>query len=156
MQKKATIIHKDIFVATAEALWELQGILEATNASEVLLGNTKVQIALVGGTKIEMSVLTVDRRPEGIVYILDRRGPPFDLMAGDMGCKLNEALRFATYVRDVVIADAESTARFLKSWDGSFSLEKIRALPHLPTVWAPLRATTAQFTPRHEASRMSL
>ncbi|KAJ3157393.1 hypothetical protein HDU86_003284 [Geranomyces michiganensis] len=106
-------VHKDFEVAPAEAAFESCKVVRyIANAED--LPRAGVYFALIGDTRVEFGLVTPTVLSDGsLVFLLDRRGPLFDLRVGMLACRLAEALRLAAYVVHVIVPHGQRMQQFL-------------------------------------------
>ncbi|KAJ3144105.1 hypothetical protein HDU89_008979 [Geranomyces variabilis] len=128
-------VHKDLFVATAEAVYESHRLIAHLDKDWVHLA--RVHIVLVSDRQLRFGVVQPVYRQGGIFWILDKDGPAFDLsLKLDFNSRLVNALRMSRYLQEVVFPDAAAARAKLLNYANA---ETAALLPRLPTLIPPLR-----------------
>ncbi|KAI8586429.1 hypothetical protein BDZ88DRAFT_294706 [Geranomyces variabilis] len=128
-------LHKDLFVVTAEAVYESHRLISHLERDCVSLA--RVHIALASDRQMSFEVVQPVYRPGGIFWILDKDGPMFDLSLDlNFNERLVNALRMAKYLEEVVFPDAVAVRTKLSK---SVNTNTASLLPRLPTHIPPQR-----------------
>ncbi|KAJ3173249.1 hypothetical protein HDU88_004711 [Geranomyces variabilis] len=128
-------VHKDTFVATAEAVYESHRLLGHLPLADV--SHARMHIVLCSDRVVKFQVIQPIYRRCGIFFERNTEGPVFDLSKSlDFGDRLANALRMARYVQDVVFQDAYRLRGKIKA---SVQDRTVELLPTLPTKIPPQR-----------------
>ncbi|KAJ3133712.1 hypothetical protein HDU90_005550 [Geranomyces variabilis] len=128
-------IHKDLFVITAEAVFESHSLISHLELHQVELA--RIHILLVSNRILRFGLVQPVYRQGGIFWVLDVHGPEFNLSADlPLVKRLVTALRMASYLKEVVFPDGERLRKALTKdpVPASSSL-----LPKLPRFIPPQR-----------------
>ncbi|KAJ3167836.1 hypothetical protein HDU87_001429 [Geranomyces variabilis] len=132
-------IHKDTFVSTAEAVFESHRIVAHLDIDSVPLG--RVHILLGSDRKLKFGVVQPIYLPGGIFWERQMEGLTFDLSKTlPFADRLENALRMACYMKEVVLPDCYRLCGSLSSSTVDATAE---LLPVLPTKIPPQRAPGA-------------
>ncbi|KAJ3139140.1 hypothetical protein HDU90_000503 [Geranomyces variabilis] len=128
-------VHKDTFVATAEAVYESHRLLGHLPLADV--SHARMHVVLCSDRVVKFQVIQPIYRRCGIFFERNTEGPVFDLSKSlDFGDRLANALRMARYVQDVVFQDAYRLRGKIKA---SVQDRTVELLPTLPTEIPPQR-----------------
>ncbi|KAJ3167005.1 hypothetical protein HDU87_001887 [Geranomyces variabilis] len=128
-------VHKDTFVATAEAVYESHRLLGHLPLADV--SHARMHIVLCSDRVVKFQVIQPIYRLGGIFFERNTEGPVFDLSKSlDFADRLANALRMARYVQDVVFQDAY---RLREKITASVQDRTVELLPTLPTKIPPQR-----------------
>lgn len=145
-ERESGPVHKDFEVCTAEAVLELTRLL-ITHGEEKDLESIRVHRGLVGGSTVELACIAPVRRPGGIVYVIDRRGPKLDLWRGTKKDRLFSALKLVEYSKSIVIPDGVAISKKISRPGGEPCPKLIRDIPKLLSKAPCPRMAQAEFTP---------
>ncbi|KAJ3165304.1 hypothetical protein HDU87_003164 [Geranomyces variabilis] len=123
-------VHKDIFVGTAEAVYESHRLATHLTAETVHLA--RIHLMFGSERRLQFALLHPVYRPGGVFWVLENTGPTFDLSRNlAFGSRLAAALRMAQYMRDVVFPDGRRVQESLLPQPNP---DMALLLPTLPTL----------------------
>ncbi|KAJ3185713.1 hypothetical protein HDU85_001072 [Gaertneriomyces sp. JEL0708] len=149
-QKDVRAVHKDHIVCTAQAVLEARRVVPYIGLAD--LHRARFHMALVSGCIIQFSVLVPECRDGHMFWVINRRGPTFDLSARhNMHVRLIEAMKMTKFILDIIVPDAQFLCRKLQ--ERIVDLDVKALLPLRPSETPKPRTSTASYTPQPKKLR---